>query len=142
MTLSSRRTVALFIGAGVLSVATSGLVGYYSVASAGDEAPIYPETGTGQTYGTLPADSSGLDLADAPDLVRVVGDHGVEGYASSADVLGKDEAAPESPATALAEQETSRSMQTPVYAVDGVTVVDTFTIGGHDLGGVELQTVP
>lgn len=116
-------------------------VGGYALASTATASPTYPVTPTGQTYGTLPSDGTQLPLAGLPDLVKVVGDHGIEGYAASSDVLGVGDAAPATPELALAQQKLNVTRAVPVYAADG-TVVDTFTIAGSDAGGVETTQVP
>ena len=101
-----------------------------SQATATESTP--PPAGTtkdGRTYGPLlPEGKTAGEVV--PDLVSVVGDHGIEGYADSAVVLGDDKNGPASPAEALAQQASKASspVVTPVFAKDGVTQIDTFTL--------------
>lgn len=90
----------------------------------------YPTTPDGRTYGRLPTGDKPLDPNDLPDLIAVVGDNGVEGYAETSLVIGPAEP-PASPEEALEQQQNApESRSVPVYAKDGVTVIDTLTVGG------------
>jgi hypothetical protein len=82
----------------------------------------------GRTLGTLPPHGTHLDVDSVPDLVAVVGDSGIEGFADSCYILGKGEAAPRSPAEALRMQGNRPDIVVPVHASNGMTVIDVFTI--------------
>lgn len=63
---------------------------------------------------------------DVPDLIRAIGDRGVEGFVKKEDLLGPEEP-PSSPREALALQQAAPAA-IPVYARDGVTVVDSLSL--------------
>lgn len=87
-------------------------------------------TKDGRTYGPLLTSADGKN-EKAPDLVSVEGDHGKLGYADSDTVLGENEPAPSSPEEALRLQSerAKNPVVIPVFAEDGITKIDTFTIG-------------
>jgi hypothetical protein len=87
------------------------------------ELPPIAVNGSGQTFGSLLHASS---AADTPDLVLVVGDRGVEGYVYGAEL---NDPPPGSPEEALRDNGATSVVLT-VYLSDGVTPVDTFTVGG------------
>lgn len=128
--------------AGTSLVAVTAAVGYSEATAASNAGPHYPANSVGQTYGTLPVDVTTLPLDEIPDLVKVVGDQGVEGYAYAGALLGVGDVAPATPQEALRLQNVTFATQIPVFAADGVTIVDTFTVAGHDAGGVETKTAP
>lgn len=83
-----------------------------------------------QTYGTA---GDKMYIEDIPDLVSVIGDHGVQGYITKADFLHEDDGVT-NPEEAVKFMEAKERGEIPVrvrtvYASDGVTVVDTFTPG-------------
>ncbi|GAB3267115.1 hypothetical protein GCM10027425_33800 [Alteromonas gracilis] len=110
----------------VLAGVASGFAGF-AATSASDASVEYKTTSAGTTIGALSGTARLLDLSEVPDLVRVVGDNGRVGYASSALVLGADIEAPSSPTEALAG-EGKASLRVPVYDEDGITVIDYFTV--------------
>jgi hypothetical protein len=82
----------------------------------------------GQTFGST------LDVmyvSDYPDLVAVLGDNGIRGYAYQTDLDGEQPSCPEEAVRMMEERE--RNGNPPrvinVYESDGRTVIDTFTIG-------------
>jgi hypothetical protein len=88
---------------------------------------------SGQTFGVVSPDGLEAFLADGeglPDLILVVGDAGKEGYVERAVLVPDQETLPDSPKDAVAYTlEQQRTISTfPVYASDGVTQVDTFTL--------------
>ena len=96
--------------------------------------PAYQVNGNGQTYGSavVPGDPEKyVYLEDYPDLISVIGDHGIQGYLYLEDFIGDDIKTPEE---AAAQSEAIRNgtyvpKSRPVYASDGKTVIDTFTPG-------------
>ncbi len=81
----------------------------------------------GESYGTAQDAPDGKE----PDLVAVLGDNGNVGYARSSDIDGE---MPSCPEEAVRMQEEREKAGNPprvinVYKSDGVTVIDTFTIG-------------
>lgn len=96
---------------------------------------IRGRTPDGRTYGTTPVPQQGqsgqsVDEGPLPDLVAVIGDHGKEGYVVSADLEAEPEVGnPEEALAYMAELKKRGPIRLPVYSDDGVTVVDTFTIG-------------
>lgn len=85
----------------------------------------------GESYGTSLDSPDGRD----PDLVAVLGDNGIVGYARSTDLDGEK---PSSPEEAIRMQEEREKAGNPpivvnVYKSDGVTVIDTFTIGDRQI---------
>jgi hypothetical protein len=90
----------------------------------------YPTNASGQTYGDLPTSDEPLSNKDIPDLVGVMGNNGEHGYITKRAFLGGR--APANPEQALEIQATAEPVTVPVYAADGVTVIDTFTIGSGE----------
>jgi hypothetical protein len=116
--------VGLAIGAGaVLAVG--------SLISVEDHEPVY-------TPYTYEINENGESLGDAasnreemPDLIRVDGKNGIEGYARAADLFDREptpyEFVTEVSGVIITKEGT---YDINVYAEDGVTVIDTFTVGG------------
>ena len=130
------------VPAGLLVAALGSGVGFALNVQAEDQepGPSYPTLPDGRSLGRLPAEGDQLAVDKIPDLVAVVGDHGVEGYADARYILGKGEPAPRSPAEALAMQRDRPPTTTVlVYAEDGVTIVDTFTIDNRPLTGTDPE---
>jgi hypothetical protein len=126
MQIKHRRAAA----AAGLIVATFAVV---AVASAGagslnrsqDPAPEYPTNGSGMTYGSL---SDAVSPQTEPDLVAAVGDNGEEGYVKSSDIAPTIPLNPEAAVRAQNSDEYRKSKKVPLYAVDGSTVIGTFTL--------------
>ncbi len=72
-----------------------------------------------------------------PELIRAVGDHGAEGYVRYEDLEGPQ---PSSPEEALKMSGQQRVI--PVYAGDGKTVVDQYTITSGDATTTEPTPTP
>lgn len=131
------------VPAGLLVVALESGVGF-ALSIGVDKEPRprepYSVLEDGRTIGKLPAGEEPVKVREIPDLVAVVGDKGVEGFAESKYILGTGEPAPRSPAEAL-EMQRSRAATTvvPVYADDGVTIVDTFTIDNRPITGTDPE---
>lgn len=92
----------------------------------------FDTTPDGRTYGKTPAGTGmGIGVERQPDLVAVDGDHGVNGYVSKELLNAPFLHMPKSPAEALKEQAEKARNPTvlPVFAADGTTQVDTFTMG-------------
>lgn len=100
------------------------------------------DDGPRPAIGPIPADVNGDGIISdqgaerIPALISAVGDHGVAGYVRYSDLYGTP--APSSPEAALAEQTQTRVI--PIYAADGVTVVDTLTAAPAH--GVVEKTAP
>lgn len=93
-------------------------------------------TKDGRTFGPL-AQGDSVDDGDIPDLVAVIGDRGIHGYAESAVVLGGDSGGPSSPEEALrmqAARAKNGPVRVPVFAKDGVTQIDVFTLSQGPTG--------
>lgn len=130
-----------------LAVAAAGLIlggvaggAYASLAGA---APKYgTDDGPRPAIGQIPADANGDGIISdsgaerIPALIAAVGDHGTAGYVKYSDLYGTP--APATPQDALAAQ--ARTRVIPVYASDGVTVVDTLTAAPAH--GVIEKTAP
>lgn len=130
-----RKSVVIAIAAtGGIALAALGVLAGGALASAFDqrqdgvEAQPYQTNDSGQTYGSnIGSTSPETD----PDLILVIGDHGVEGYVYSSEL---NTPAPASPAEAVAGQTPPGEVEAvlDVYAADGTTKVDTFTILGAE----------
>lgn len=85
----------------------------------------YKVNGLGLTYGS---DYWAKTIEEAPDLIRVVGINGKEGYVYRDEFYAGESI--KDPAEAV-EYEASRaaSYSVPVYKEDGITEIDTFIIG-------------
>ena len=86
----------------------------------------YEVNENGQTYGV----AVGNYFEDFPDLQPVLGDHGIEGYVYTEELLHKGAA--KNPEEAVAQMEakangTYEPVVMNVYESDGVTFIDTFT---------------
>ncbi|MDE6538699.1 MAG: hypothetical protein K2K66_00770 [Ruminococcus sp.] len=86
----------------------------------------YEVNENGQTYGV----AVGNYFEYFPDLQPVLGDHGIEGYVYTEELLHKGAA--KNPEEAMAQMEakangTYEPVVMNVYESDGVTVIDTFT---------------
>lgn len=95
----------------------------------------FPTNSRGLTYGS---DARAASLRDAPDLVAVVGDHGSLGFVYAKDLYAVD-AMVRTPEDAIAYERRLKEVGPPtfdVYDVEGVKVVDTFTV---DLGTVSYH---
>ncbi|WP_298132820.1 hypothetical protein [Micropruina sp.] len=122
--------------AGVLAASASPLPGDSS-----QKAEVIPSgvTEAGLSYGPVPMPSGDDDTVPdslTPDLVSVMGDNGVLGYAESSLVFG-DAWQAANPKDAVAQEAAREAARTagdsvqhviPVYAEDGMTQIDTFTI--------------
>lgn len=94
--------------------------------------PEYAVNKNGQTYGTPTVKGNPeayIYLEDYPDLIGVIGDHGISGYLYLEDFIGEE---PKTLEEAAAISEAQRNgtyipRSYPVYAADGETVIDTFT---------------
>lgn len=87
----------------------------------------FPVNENGETYGS----AMYAELDAVPDLVLARGDNGVEGYLRAVEcAFLLDPNPPKSPEEAIARQEAEqgKTFVYNVYALDGVTVVDTFTL--------------
>lgn len=88
----------------------------------------YKVNDSGQTYGS---NYGARTMEESPDLIRVIGVNGFEGYVYNEQFnIGENI---NSPSEAL-EYESSRasSYSIPVYKADGITEIDSFVIGEPD----------
>lgn len=86
----------------------------------------YEVNENGQTYGV----AVGNYFEDFPDLQPVLGDHGIEGYVYTEELLHKGAAKNPEEAVALMEARANGTYEPVVmnvYESDGITVIDTFT---------------
>ncbi|MDE6780522.1 MAG: hypothetical protein K2J40_03565 [Ruminococcus sp.] len=88
----------------------------------------YEVNENGQTYGIGDANY----VEDLPDLQLAEGDNGIIGYVYTEDLLHKG--APKNPEEAVAQMEAMKNgtyvpIVMNVYEANGVTVIDTFTVG-------------
>jgi hypothetical protein len=130
------RSSRIGIAAAVLLVSLVAAVGVKTVVLADDAE--YAETPDGRTYGTLPTEGDHLAVADLPDLIAVKGNNGRNGYITRDAFMGGPP--PSSPEEALRQQRKGGDVVVPVYAEDGVTVIDTFTIQGPNDGDLVQQS--
>ena len=92
----------------------------------------YPVNEHGQTYGVL---KDVTYAEDSPELIAVMGEHGIAGYIYLSDYWEEDPASPEEALRREAEIETAKQNGTyqpgkvTVYASDGRTPLDTLTFG-------------
>lgn len=88
---------------------------------AGQKLPTknFPKNSRGMTYGS---NAEAGTLAESPDLVAVVGDNGVGGYAFKEELEGDMPTSPEDAANA------PTIIVIDIYDQEGLKVVDTFTM--------------
>lgn len=96
------------------------------------EAPDeYKVNANGETYGSS---ANAVSFEECPDLIAVIGNNGVKGYMHKSDSpLAEQPSSPEEALKLQAEREKLKEQGVKgrtvnVYASDGTTVVDTFTI--------------
>lgn len=115
----SRRVMGVIASALALGV-VGGLLCLSAVGAAGPSRP---------SVGPLPGDVDGDQvISDAgderiPALIAAVGDSGLQGYVRLEDLFGGPP--PSNPSAALRESRRVRVI--PVYAADGVTIIDRLT---------------
>lgn len=96
----------------------------------------FPTNRQGLTYGS---DAEAQSEAQAPDLIAVLGDHGVSGFVHADELYGPEIRSPED---AIAYEEQLAESGPPVinvYNVEGEQVVDTFTL---ELGRIHYEAPP
>ncbi|MEK4510512.1 hypothetical protein EJP82_23655 [Paenibacillus anaericanus] len=91
------------------------------------KAPNYPKNENGQTYGSA-ADATSPETE--PDLIRAVGVDGTVGYVLKKDLDGEQPKTPEE-AIAIQNSRPPDGYDSPLYDVDGKTVIGVFHIGGN-----------
>jgi hypothetical protein len=105
--------------------------GIWSVTAV--QAPDETAQGTRPRIGGWPEDANGDGVISdtgaerIPELIKAVGDHGVEGYVRYEDLDGLQ---PANPSQAVAMSGKERVL--PLYAPDGITVVDWYTISSGE----------
>lgn len=84
----------------------------------------------GETYGTA---GDLIYYEDEPDLIAVVGNNGIEGYVRKTELEADTPSCPEEAVKMMEERKRNGNQPRviDVYESDGVTVIDTFTIGGN-----------
>lgn len=91
----------------------------------------YNLNANGKTYGSASMASNESEL---PDLIGVVGENGTNGYIMKSDFILEQPASPDEVPEYMEKKrkiEKQGGYKVPVYDVDGVTVIDEFTIGGN-----------
>ena len=127
------KRLAAMVGTATLAVGSTGAAGYaYAASHSGTSG----HTAGGRTYGPAPQPGGQL-----PDLVKVLGNHGVVGYVDSSVLCTPNGKQPTNPQQALEYMRTAPARWTiPVYNKDGKAQVDTFTVMGPSSGGVSTET--
>ena len=87
--------------------------------------PKYNVNQNGETYGK---EQDAL-VYDPPDLIAAIGDNGVSGYIRRTEADGEMPSSPEEALRLQEERANQPPRVIPLYAEDGITVLDTFTIG-------------
>lgn len=122
----------LVAGAATLgALAAGGATGALAVNGQGSSEAQYSVNSSGKSYGTLPGKKSNLpppSVEEMPDLVAVVGEGNVEGYAYKTELFGEDRE-PASPEEALRDQSNRRVDFINVYESDGKTVIGKMRVG-------------
>jgi hypothetical protein len=134
---ASAAVMGFAVVGGVTAIATGSLTNGDQVVihqlpgTAQSATPGWPTNANGQTYGSLLKSTSS---ATDPDLVQVIATNSEAGYVYSSQL---NQAAPSSPAAAVAQQAANTTGQfIPVYAQDGTTVIGQFEVSepGSDAG--------
>lgn len=126
------RTLRRLVGSLVLALAIGVVAGFAAFSAFGAQTPR-----DRPLIGLMPGDVDGDGLISdvgaerIPELVSGSGDHGIAGYVRLADLDGP---APTNPAEALRQSRQTRVI--PVFAADGLTVVDHLT-ESPDVGVIE-----
>lgn len=80
-----------------------------------------------ETYGSGLFASSDQSL---PDLMLAVGDSGITGYVRTSDLQKEDDSLSDVLAETAARTADVSSYTIPVYKEDGITIIDSYTVGG------------
>jgi len=86
--------------------------------------PEYLLNASGETYGSAQYAQPGQE----PDLILVVGDQGRTGYVTAEDFAGPEVSNPEEASRYMESDYARNGVVVPVYAADGTTQIDVFTI--------------
>lgn len=129
----SRHALGIVLGLGLVVLAGAGAAVAVNAAGTPESKSsvlIEKVDGAGLSYGrVLPNEGQSIRVDEIPDMIAAVGDSGIAGYVANAELDAADPE-PTSPAHALELQEQRTEKRVPVYAADGKTIVDYFTIGG------------
>ena len=115
----------------IVTIAAVVAIGGIGLTLASGSGTVNTPTGVRPSIGGWPEDVDGNGvISDSgveriPELIKAVGDNGVEGYVRLEQLDGPQ---PANPAEAVAMSGQTRVL--PVYAEDGVKVVDYYTIQG------------
>ncbi len=95
----------------------------------------YEVNENGETFGT---GADAMYPEDEPDLIAAVGDNGIEGYVRKTELDDDEMDKAQTPEEVARIQEERDAKGNPnriinVYESDGVTVIDTFTIGSRTI---------
>ncbi len=87
----------------------------------------YKLNSSGKSYGT---GAAAAYVEDLPDLIRVIGDNGVEGYVYAAEMIGEAPSSPEEAIRIQEERIANNDTETiiNVYDCEGKNIIDTFTM--------------
>jgi len=118
--------VGLVIGTGAVLVADS--LFDTTQATPSYVAPVFEINESGETFGS----AMGVAFEDLPELTLVEGNNGIIGYARTSEIHGETPSSPEE--AGRIQEEIARNGGVRiinVYESDGITIIDTFTIGGN-----------
>ena len=90
------------------------------------EPPVYGVNQNGETYGSS---AYARTYEEEPDLIAAIGDNGEKGYIRRSESEEEDPSSPEEALRIQNERANQPPRIIPLYAEDGITVLDTFTIG-------------
>lgn len=137
----ARKSLIRITGVALLAAALGIWTG---IAAASSGSPSGSETpATRPSIGGWPADSNGDGvISDSgaeqiPELISAVGDNGVSGYVRYSDLEGPQPANPEE-----AVKMSNQTRAIPVYAADGKTVIDQYTISGDKVNDISPTPAP
>lgn len=123
----TRHVAAVLGGAALAATLSVGEAGTPEPAPVAAPATAPAPRGSGVNSHGLTFGSS----ADGdPDLVRVLGPTGITGFVYKTDLNGPEATTREEAAAQEQAQHAGRTI--PVYDVEGITVIDTFFVGGID----------
>lgn len=142
--IRTNRRVQVALGAFALAAITGGATAAFAAESPSSDEPVATQpkefrakqldvpkgvTADGRTYGSGANELRGDKRFD---LVSVVGDHGKLGYADRAKMDALIDDVPPSKSDELRQDLAAGRLKVDVYAEDGVTKIDTFTLGADN----------
>lgn len=119
-----KQMIAAGIGVALVGTATFFMIVSNTETKAGLASPPYAANEKGQTYGEGPFP---VGKNQEPDLIKAIGENGVEGYIKNSDVTPTF-SSPEEALIHQKEVEKQGYQSVPLYESDGTTVIGEYRL--------------